>query len=541
MTRVQVGIIFFQKTWKVVEYQFRKDYFIPWKIENKVAAETIYSVFESAKIHSLELRIYPAEDVNSLSEVLSIYDSAIKAVSERLENKYGKQVYPNGIPCFFTLHFIKDTPRECEKKKCEKTKYLLCELANQPRHCSLRDRLKKQTNAIMLLDKKLLHDWIKGIDAAGEEIKCRPEVFAIYYRRLLHYFRPRLNDTTEFQLKATYHVGEDNYDLLDGIRAIYEAIFFLDLRSGSRLGHATLLGNSAFHHYSSKRNPCSVPNQIFLDNLVWIYYFIKENSITFDKIELLFEYIRHNFNIYFKKIYELALRSVSQSLRHLENIDFDFDFNVSSFSIDDYYLSYLLRGDDPELFGKPSRFLIDDPFTVPLSEEYRICNTHLRMKEARKSSRAKLLYHLYQYNCEVKKAGEETTSNRIPDYFIQAIDLVQQEMRRKITYRGIGIETNPSSNRLISNFKSMEDHPISVFYDYMLLNDSSKVQMNVSINTDDKSIFSTSLPNEYAYLAFYLEHKKDADGNYAYNHLNIMQWLNSIRIMGNEQSFIDNQ
>ena len=118
------------------------------------------------------------------------------------------------------------------------------------------------------------------------------------------------------------------------------------------------------------------------------------------------------------------------------------------------------------------------------------------------------------------------------------IDLVQQEMRRKVTYRDIGIETNPSSNLLISNFGKMEDHPISVFYDDMLLNDSSKVQMNVSINTDDKSIFSTSLTNEYAYLEFYLEHKKK-DGKYAYSRYNILQWLNSIRIMGNEQSFID--
>ena len=518
------------------EYQFRKDYFIPWEVEKNVAAETIYSVLECTKMHSFEMRIYPAENADTIYEDLLMYIDAIKIATERLNAKYEKKIYPNGVPCFFTLHFIKDTPRECEKKQCT-----LCTLANQPRHFILRARLKKQTNAIMSLDTKLLFDWVKGIDAAGEEIKCRPEVFAIYFRKLLHYFRPRLHDTTEFQLRATYHVGEDNYDLLDGIRAIYEAVFFLDLRSGSRLGHATLLGNSVYRHYSPKRNPCSVPAQVFLDNLVWIYFFIKENSITFDKIEHLFEYIRHNFNIYFKKIYESAVRDTSLTLRHMEQIESDIDFSTNNFSIDDYYLSYLLRGDDPELYMNPKCFLFNEPIIVPISEEYRICNTHMRMKEARQSSRAKLLYHLYQYNCEVKKAGEESTSNMLPEYFIHAIDLVQQEMRRKLTYRGIAIETNPSSNQLISNFTHMEDHPISVFYDYMLLNDSSKVQMNVSINTDDKSIFSTSLPNEYAYLAFYLEHKKNADGKYSYNHLNIMQWLNNIRIMGNEQSFIDKQ
>ena len=518
------------------EYQYRKDYFIPWEVEKNVAAETIYSVLESAKMHSFEMRIYPAEDAETLSGDLYMYIDAIKIATERLHTEKEKQIYPNGAPCFFTLHFIKDTPRECEKKQCD-----FCTLANQPRHCTLRARLKKQSNAITSLDTNVLYRWVKGIDAAGEEIKCRPEVFAVYFRRLLHYFRPRVHDTKEFQLRATYHAGEDNYDLLDGIRAIYEAIFFLELRSGSRLGHATLLGNSTYQHYSTKRNPCSVPAQIYLDNIVWMYYFIKENSITFDKIELLFEYIRHNFNIYFKKIYESALRNASLTLRHMEQIDSDFDFSVNSFSIDDYYLSYLLRGDDPELYQNPENYLFNESLTVPFSEEYRICNTHIRMKEARQSMRSRLLYHLYQYDCDVKRTGEESTNNKLPDYFIHAIDLVQQEMRRKITYRGIGIETNPSSNLLISNFKHMEEHPISVFYDHMLLNDSSKVQMNVSINTDDKGIFSTSLPNEYAYLAYYLEHKKNADGKYVYNHYNIMQWLNSIRIMGNEQSFIESQ
>lgn len=507
------------------EYQSRKGLFIPWKVEKNVAVETIYSALESTKIHALELRISPADNVNTLYEDLNLYKSAISEAVERLNTKCGKTVYKDYLPCFFTLHFIKDTPRKCEKKECK-----FCTIINQPRHCLLRNRLKKQTNAIMSLNSNYFQ-YVRGIDAAGEEIKCRPEVFGVYYRRLLHYFRPKLEGAKDFQLRATYHAGEDNYDLLDGIRAIYEAIFFLDLRSGCRLGHATLLGNSPYQYYNNNRNPVAVPAQIFLDNIVWIYYFIRENGIVFDKLELLFEYIRHNFSIYFKRIF-------GHALKRIDELNDNEEFELNNISIDDYYLSYLLRGDDPELYHNTKYFLFNDNLALSFDEEYKICNTHPRMKEARCSVRAKVLYHLYQYDCDVKRTGEESTSNKLPDYFIKAIDYVQQEMRRKVTYRGIGIETNPSSNLLISNFKHMEEHPISVFYDYMLLNDSSKVQMNVSINTDDKSIFSTSLPNEYAYLAFYLEHKKNEDGKYAYNHLNIMQWLNNIRIMGNEQSFI---
>lgn len=509
------------------EYQDRKGLFIPWKVEKNVAIETIYSVLESTKMHGFEMRIYPAENVKTLSEDLRLYKSAVKKAIERIKNEDLKKQYLEHSPCFFTLHFIKDTSRECEKKKCD-----YCTLRNRARHSDLRDRLKNQTNAIMSLNESFFRD-VKGIDAAGEEIKCRPEVFAVYFRRLLHYFRPDPKGFDHFQLRATYHAGEDNYDLLDGVRAIFEALFFLDLRSGSRIGHATLLGNSPDQYYNKNRNPIAIPAQIFLDNIVWMYYFIKENAIVFEESALLIEFIKHNFNLYFNKVFGKALGSTNDIFS-----SHNASSSSSGYEMNDYYLSYLLRGDDPELYHDPELFLSDAFPALSFADEYRICHTHVRMNEARKSPRARYLYHLYQYNCEVKKAGEEPIYDKLPAYFIKAVELIQQEMRRKLTYRDIGIETNPSSNLLISDFGKMEDHPISVFYDDILLNDSSRVQMNVSINTDDKSIFSTSLTNEYAYLEFYLEHKKK-DGKYAYSRYNILQWLNSIRIMGNEQSFID--
>ena len=510
------------------DYQDRKNLFIPWKVEKNVAVKTIYSVLESTKMYSFEMRIYPAENVKLLSEDLRMYKGAAEKAIEQIQNEKLQIIYSEHDPCFFTLHFIKDTPRECEQKKCD-----FCVLRNRPRHSALRNRLQNQTNAIMSLNERLF-EYVKGIDAAGEEIKCRPEVFAVYFRRLLHYFRPKSVGIKHFQLRSTYHVGEDNYDLLDGVRAIFEAVFFLDLRSGSRIGHATLLGNSPYQYYNANRNPVAIPTQIFLDNIVWMYYFIKENSIVFEESAILIEFIKHNFNLYFNKVFGKVLGALNNKLTPYGDV-----INLKhGYDIYDYYLSYLLRGDAPELYYDPEVFLEEGTPVVSFADGYKICQTHIRMNEARRSIRAKYLYHLYQYNCDVKKAGEEPICVKLPAYFIKAIDLVQQEMRRKVTYRDIGIETNPSSNLLISNFGKMEDHPISVFYDDMLLNDSSKVQMNVSINTDDKSIFSTSLTNEYAYLEFYLERKKK-DGKYAYSRYNILQWLNSIRIMGNEQSFID--
>ena len=124
-------------------------------------------------------------------------------------------------------------------------------------------------------------------------------------------------------------------------------------------------------------------------------------------------------------------------------------------------------------------------------------------------------------------------------YITCIIEAIQKELIKQIAMRGIAIETNPSSNLFISSIESYDEHPISNFYDNRLKKSSQETQLNVSINTDDKSVFSTCLSNEYAYLAFYLENKRNDKGEYLYKRFEIYNWLDEIRRMGNEQSFDD--
>ena len=87
-----------------------------------------------------------------------------------------------------------------------------------------------------------------------------------------------------------------NYDIADGLRAIDEAVNYLSLRSGCRLGHATMLGILPKEFYAVK-NPVSMPSQIFLDNVVWMYFFIRENSIHFDDVSHLLSYLKEKFGV----------------------------------------------------------------------------------------------------------------------------------------------------------------------------------------------------------------------------------------------------
>ena len=124
---------------------------------------------------------------------------------------------------------------------------------------------------------------VRGIDAASQEIGCRPEVFGQCFRTLHSHTCYRLTEKGYEkmpQLRATYHVGEDFLDLADGLRAIDEAILFLNLDCGDRLGHCLALGLDVQEWYQFKNNHISISKQDYLDNIVWLYHMLAHYNIA---------------------------------------------------------------------------------------------------------------------------------------------------------------------------------------------------------------------------------------------------------------------
>ena len=73
-------------------------------------------------------------------------------------------------------------------------------------------------------------------------------------------------------IHVTYHAGEDFLDLVDGLRAIDEAVRFLALQRGDRIGHGLALGVEPAIHYRFKGRNIVLPKQVRLDDLVWVLY-----------------------------------------------------------------------------------------------------------------------------------------------------------------------------------------------------------------------------------------------------------------------------
>lgn len=418
------------------------------------------------------------------------------------------------------------------------------------RHFGYRQTVEKTTRAIIHFRERYsdIACRVLGIDACSQEIGCRPEVFATAFRTLGEHtcFRDVLGEQDAMPgLRKTYHVGEDFLDLTDGLRAIDEAIHFLGYDCGDRLGHALALCLEPLDWYSAKKMQISLPVQDYIDNTAWLYYAIRKYRIP--QQEQVIHFLEKEFEYYFNRVYlsnisERELESVMDAaVKYYQNNPEASHYRKHDchFSIELYCRAWMLRGDHPDLYRegyfKRPFFPLDD------WERHSVNRAFPHDAETRYIPECSLLYYFYHYSEAVKYAGMEIINVPINHDYIKALKAVQHELQLEIARRGLSIESNPTSNAKISTFREYSKHPIVALYNKGLFhspeNLRSCAQINVSINTDDSGVFFTSLENEYAVMARALESISDPDGKPAFYTWEVYDWLEQIRLMGNEQGF----
>lgn len=498
-------------------YQNRKNFFSSGESLDRMKARMAVQSCLEQKVRLLEIRICFERTLREMYETVMYLDHSIEPDADKRS-------------CFFyVLHFIKKPEEAPEEIYCD------CRNGILRRECEKR--------AQMFLEFRRVYPGaarrILGIDAANQEIGCRPEVFAQAFRALQE-------DTCIVyssggyvklpQLRATYHVGEDFLDVADGLRAVDEAVLFLGLDCGDRIGHGLVLGISVREWYKTKNMHISLAKQDYLDNIVWLYFAIIRYRIEgFDNLK---HEIIKNFEKYFSEIYGKFMGT-----DYLEDIRKASGRNeyggTLTFDIYAYYDAWKLRGDAPGLYKKG------------YFPKYRSCSSNYEKAAVnakypqdftiRLRPEVSILYHYYHYNRNVRLEGRKKTDVTVSEDYIRAVGLVQKALRREVAARGIAVETNPSSNVMIGTFRHYEDHPITELYNTGLTYDEKRLkdspQLCVSINTDDQGVFGIKLENEYALLALALEKKKDENGDLVYQKAMIYEWLDKIRRMGFSQSF----
>lgn len=398
----------------------------------------------------------------------------------------------------FVLHFIKKAD-ECSMKKV---------LKGHCRHYDLRYVVKRQAHAIWHLrnSDSPCRGKVSGIDAANSEVYARPEVFAQAYRFLRESAMKPIK-MQEYDLGMTYHVGEDFLDVVDGLRAVDEVINFLGFRNGDRLGHGMVLGLDIHSYYKKSHGYIVMPKQVLLDNVVWLYFKGKDLSsfvAASKELEILYE-------MYYLQIYG-----------HI-------DYNATMWN---YFLSWTLRGDNPQYYffeNNKSRHRQNSRWSsFNLSSNQYACM-------ARKNKIAKSLYNAYHFDLQVRKTGTVIAQTHFSEAVVCYINDVQEKMLNEIERANISVECNPTSNLRIGHFESYSTHPIVRMFNYLLPTIEKPHSISVSINTDDKGIFATSIEREYSLLALSLEKKYVAEGKCSPRQ--IYDWLEKIRINSKDQIF----
>lgn len=522
----QIGFDYFQKI------QRRKSYFITDSRSIDLAMKlAIYEPLERHRnIVEVEARISPSESAEEMRKRIEKYDQSCEnntllplngcyEVSTTRQQEIKTRYY-------YVFHFQKRADQD--------------RLGDAPliryRHASYRDTLERITEAILKLRKEYPREAerVLGIDACSQEIGCRPEIFG-YIFRLLNHDTCHWNDggimRTLPKLKMTYHVGEDFLDLVDGMRAIDEAVRFLNLDCGDRLGHAMALCLSPKQWYEDKKYQVFMPVQDYLDDVTWLYHCIHHYHLRGLQEEARF--LKKEFQHYFKEIY----------LKHLYEERPDRitpDHERIEYTIDDYIRSWMLRGDHPILYRNGC--FEENEILKRFSAQARWKKNERFPADStiRQTTESVYLNYCYHYNRGVRITGAEKRTLTIDERYIRAAVEVQRCLQFDIAKRGITIESNPTSNLRISPMKSYHEHPITNIFNQGLYHSDERLracpQIPFSINTDDSGLFFTSLGNEYAVMAQAAEMTRTEDGEERYM-WEIYEWLDAVRRNGNEQSF----
>lgn len=514
------------------QFNRRNTWFTTSFTQAELARISIRGAFEAAELNSLEVRVMPAETAQQNIDAIRRFDreicrenqldvrmkNAVLDVKRVSDDPFDKDKY------YYVFHF--------GKRKDDfrfNRRYPKC------RHEEYRKKLRRYAEAIMIMreGKREESRRVLGIDACSSEDGCRPEVFAQVFRVLKnHIVNQQYWEEKMPQLRCSYHVGEENQDILDGLRAIDEAVRFLNLESGDRIGHATMLGIEPNSWYRQRKYRITIRQLDYLDNVAWLHQQIVDCHVPNENN--LLEYLEKQFYTYFESVYREAIIHEYPSM------------NSRDFDICNYYTAWELRGDDPGFYKTG---VYDN---LP-RREYRSIWTDYAINETLESELAggenkrylekvAALYSAYHYSYYVRVNGEKLITVEIPHHMIKGIRLVQNAMMRHISRKGIFIETNPSSNVLITGMDGYLNHPITRFYNKELngkrnLKEDECCQLNVSINTDDMGVFRTSLHSEYSLMAKALECMEEQDGEAVYRKDKVYDWLDAVRRMGNEQRF----
>ena len=340
------------------------------------------------------------------------------------------------------------------------------------RYHGLRRRILRQGRDLLAISVSTpkFRELLTGVDAAANESHAPPEPFGPVFRMMRR----------GGWVHATFHVGEDFEHLVSGIRTVVEAVKFLDLQSGDRIGHGTAVGIDPRHWLRCMGPRIMLRVQDHLDNLVFAH-------------ERLAAPYAENAHALASDIHRLSCQMYgSAQSPHL------------------LYMAWGLRRLDPYEARYVDRRLssltevrdrkVEDRLIIHgLTDPHRRAEAQEALNARRDMPDAfKLL--LDYHRPEVHKRGMDWSEVKTDQIGTGAMVALQHQAIELLNKRNIAIETLPTSNVRISFYDDHEDHHILRWLGRHPDFPADAPRPAVCVGSDDPGIFASSLRNEYAHL-----------------------------------------
>lgn len=359
----------------------------------------------------------------------------------------------------------------------------------------------------------LLNEYIVGLDAASQELRTEPWVYAPVYR----FARSRentvpLHPQTGLRMQSiglTYHVGEDYHHVLTGLRHIDEVITYFGYKAGDRLGHGMAL-QVDLGTWVHTHETVPVPQLDRLEDLLWLWSLCEECPEVLGKYR-----------------FELEGRLMKLAAQLLKNTK-----GLSPYVLWSAYCQKF-KALEPSFCERMKKsYLISSNKDIQIREPFHMEGQRPFCDQAKGDIHIwdpeKLLLTNYCpiYTRHYRKPMLVST---MPEE-LPVLQAVQQHMRKKVQNMGIYIETNPTSNVSIGDISSLRDYPITQL-NTSPLPEPNPMSILLSVNSDDPLVFNTNVENELALVYHTLIHRK-------YGREEILNWIDKVRQHGMDGSFI---
>ncbi|WP_047249834.1 hypothetical protein [Chromobacterium subtsugae] len=330
------------------------------------------------------------------------------------------------------------------------------------RHYPLDLQLRRTTGVLLsvLARWPRLQTWVRGIDAAANELHAPPDVFAPAFRVC------RRAGLT----RHTYHAGEDFRHLLSGIATMWEALTLLDLRDGDRIGHGTVMGIRPSLWLER------MPATIILSRGEWMlgvmaaWQLLRDGPVT----QVCAYRLQRELEDVAEQIFgrSLAARDVERAmaLRGLSRCD----------------LMRQQTGEKNSLHTSVSELWREEVELV-----WSTCQSQPQSVE---------LLWIWLSDTGVQARSDELITKEA--HFLDAPTYVQlqQALMQHVADRGVLIETLPSSNVRISQYYNIDEHHSLRWMRVPGYVEDGDPEIMVCLGSDDPGIFAGDLETEFYLL-----------------------------------------